>query len=122
MQVPEFHMFLKLRNIGCALPNVTSRVLVVRLRLGMAEQHIFQCDVFLYPRTTGKTWRETELALRLQASSDLGSEWFAAKPHCLPLIFSGDIIRISICIPWMTLRGGVYRQTSLNQRLARLMH
>lgn len=35
-----------------SLSNVTSRVLVVGLRLGVAEKHIFQVGVFLYPRAT----------------------------------------------------------------------
>lgn len=61
----EILKFLKLLNMACGLPNVTSRVLVVGLRLGMAEQHIFQCGVFLNPGTTGKTWRQTVLALCL---------------------------------------------------------
>lgn len=35
------HRFLKLLSVACALPNVTSRVLVVGLRLRMTEQHVF---------------------------------------------------------------------------------
>ena len=66
--MPEIHKFLKLVDMACALPNVTSRVLVVGLRLGMAEQHIFQCVVFLCPRTTREDV-ETDLTGSL-ASSD----------------------------------------------------
>lgn len=55
MQLLEIHKLLKLVNMAGALPNVTRGVLVVGLRLGMAEQHIFQCVVFLYPRTSETT-------------------------------------------------------------------
>lgn len=74
---------LKLLSMVCALPNVTSRVLVVGFRLGVAEQHIFQCGVFLYPRTTaGRTWRQTELDLRLLVFPQISAQGrFAAKPR-----------------------------------------
>lgn len=81
--------------MACALPNVTSRVLVVGLRLGMAEQHIFQCDVFLYPRTTRGEAVETDGAsFGLLASSDLSSERFCRQTSSLasyigPVMSSG---------------------------------
>ncbi|KAA8588425.1 hypothetical protein FQN60_001619, partial [Etheostoma spectabile] len=62
--------FVKLLSMACVLPNVTSRVLVVGLGLGMAEQHVFQRGVFLCPGSTGRTWRRMEL----QASAQTGSE------------------------------------------------
>lgn len=98
------HKFLKLLSMACALPNVTSRVLVVGLRLGMAEQHIFRCGVFLYPGTTGKTWRRTEVAFfaccgfpRISAQRGLQLNLIA----CL-LYRPADVIRTPISIPWMT--------------------
>lgn len=44
----------QLVDMRFALPKVTSRVLVVGFRLGVAEQHVFQCGFFLYPRITGE--------------------------------------------------------------------
>lgn len=103
MRVAAVHVCLKLLCMVCALPNVTSRVLVVGFRLGVAEQHIFQCGVFLYPRTTaGRTWRQTELcacwfSLRFQLRGGLQPNLAASLLYC-----PGDVIRTPISIPWMT--------------------
>lgn len=103
MQAPENPQVSEASQYGCALPNVTSRVLVVGLRLGMAEQHIFQCGVFSYPTTTGEEV-ETDGASSCacwfpQISAKRGLQ---PKPHCLPLILSRWCHRAFISIPWMT--------------------
>lgn len=122
MQVPEIHKFLKLVNMACALPNVTSRVLVVGLRLRMAEQHIFQCGVFFMSQdhredveTDGASFAPACLLPQISAQRGLQPK-LAASSYTL-LVMSSPLAYLG----W-PLRGGVCRHTSHHQCVAGLMH
>lgn len=108
------HRFLKLLSVTCALPNVTSRVLVVGLRLRMTEQHVF---LVRGPLVCGAHhWRE--VALSPAAVSSDSSRTSAPASYTVLLMSSGLLFAY---LGW-PLRGGVLRQPSHYQRLAGLMH
>lgn len=91
--------FLTLPSMARALPNVTSRVLVVGLRLGMAEQHIFQSRCLLVSQDHGGRRGDGRLQnfFRFQLR-EVCSQTSLPASYIVP----ADVIRTPISIPWMT--------------------